>query len=71
MCANAFTMRSADTCIFRDPYMKKRPVKGWSPRAQANDVSNKPQAIVTLNTAQASVTIHVAKCVIDNRRIRQ
>ncbi len=24
MCANAFTMRSADTCIFRDPYMKKR-----------------------------------------------
>ncbi len=25
MCANAFTMRSADTCIFHDPYMKKRP----------------------------------------------
>ncbi len=21
MCANVFTMHSADTCIFRDPYM--------------------------------------------------
>ncbi len=26
MCANAFTMHSADTCIFRGPYVKKRPL---------------------------------------------
>ncbi len=25
MCANACTMHSADTCVFRDPYMGKRP----------------------------------------------
>ncbi len=25
MHANACTMRSADTCVFRDPYMGKRP----------------------------------------------
>ncbi len=55
MCANAFTMRSADTCIFRDPYMKKRP-KSHSYLLQGTETYREPTRCFTRFLQDNSIT---------------